>query len=834
MTRVLSRTCPVCFTMVDPVWYGWHISKCASNNSQDMAPSSTLMKNDSDKSQLVDASCRGASASLPEACTMLVPPQSQSVEEKSREENLKSSSEINEHELINLSTQKQALAEKVKDLELQLKKLECDFSAKNQAFADKVKKLELHVEELECQLRLSKESEAKALRLVESLQGCLGKGNGNISEACRRDNLLDTTIVEPKTLSSVKQFTEFKNDGISAHDNQGKEGDDQNKRSNVLKNFAAETILAKNDNCEGIELGSLVHLACEGEPVTEDFLSQVDGFIESHKAYSSTSKTSSMRDILVDPLLNAKNGDPHHDIPAMMDSHIGSFPRVIVDEEHHTTPKDALQTSFNLSNEGSRNKYEADGQEVANRNGGSIIQTKGCESCLEVQGAQVLDNDKSFEGVPQVVSEQKVHAKEAHSVSSSFSSELETHGVKPKAGLRRFVLNDSESDDNEMQANCEGGNAQNTKFFSECSGRGTCKEITVEKRTSQRFLRGSEQLKVVPSSDLLDDVTCNEVIKHNSPKSVGGPNSLESNLEGSGVGDGEDREYTGARRSKRLRTLSLLKSQSKDPGIPSSKKKTRRMVAARSSSTESSDPLQLSRDFCSRKKEIGGPIEVSSASPTETCDPIEESPHKRSKGPPRVRKRLFEEVESKPAYGSNHPMDSADDDREIESDSDSLKDFIVDSEGTEDSFSSHDGQSFSESHSSRDAFCDPSLRRDIKIRHYAWELEPEMLAAFAVNPDLCLRAVCAINRRQTEDERQDKMSKYSNKRGFSSLHAKRGTRIAEFLTDGDPGGPVKKSVEELKKFDAGGLGFCEMIATIYSKQLFEIYATAEDPYFPFS
>ncbi|MCO5552565.1 hypothetical protein L7F22_006078 [Adiantum nelumboides] len=772
ITRVLSRTCPVCFTMVDPVWYGWHISKCTSNNSQDMAPSSTLMKNDSDKSQL-DASYKRASASLPEACTILLPPQSQSVEEKSREENLKSSSEINEHELINLSTQKQALAEKVKDLELQLKKMERDFSAENQALADKVKKLELHVEELECQLRLSNESEAKALHLVESLQGSLGKGNGHINKACRRDNLLDATFVEPKTLSSVKQSTELKNDGVSAHDKQGKEGDDQNERSILLEKFAAKTILAKNDNCEGIQLESLVHLACDGEPVSEDFLSQVDGFIESHKALSSTSKTPSMQDSLFDPSLNAKNGDPHLDIPATMGSHIGSFSRVIVDEEHHKMPKDALRTSLNLSKEGFRNNYEADGQEVANRSGGSIVQMKGCEPCLDVQGAQVLDKDKSFEGVPQVIFEQKFHAKEAHLVSSSSSSELETHVVKPKAGLRRIVLIDSESEDSDMQANFEGGNAQNTQKLSECRGKDTCKENTVEKRTSQQFLRGSEQLKVVPSSDLLDDVTSNEAIEHNSPKSAGGPKSLESNLEDSGVGDVEDREYTGPRRSKRLRTLSLLKSQSKDPGIPSSKKKTRRMVAASSSSTESSDPLQLSRDFCSSKNKIRRLVEVPSTSPTETYGHIEDLPHERSKRPPRVRKRLFEEVESKPAYGSNHPMDSTDDDNEMESDSDSLKDFIVDSEGTEDSFSSHDGQSFSESHSSRDAFCDPSLRRDIKIRHYAWELEPEMLAAFAVNPDLCLRAVCAINRRQTEDEQQDKMSKYSNKRGFSLLYANR-------------------------------------------------------------
>ncbi|KAI5078709.1 hypothetical protein GOP47_0006380 [Adiantum capillus-veneris] len=785
MATVISRTCPLCFTMVDPVWYGFHISMCNPKNSQDMGPSTTLRKTESHKSQLVVTTCKEASASLPEACTISLAPESQFVKANNRDENLERSPEVNERALVDLQTVKQALADKVKDLELQLEKLECQLSAEKQAFADKVKCLELKVEELECQLRVSKESERNALCLVEFLQGSLANKNTHINDADQCAKLLEITNFELKTFSPDKQSVENKNDEILPCDTQGKEVDNWNEQSDHSKVKVAKTILTKNvDTREEVELDCVVRLACTGGYISEDFLSQVDGVIESHKAVSSTKITSRMEDIFLEPSLNGKNGDPHHAIPATMGSqdstkrdnvlfattHNGSPSRVVVDEEHHTTPRDALLTS--LSKEDSLTNNKADCHGVANRNGSSIEKMNVCEPHLNAQGAaiqmqfQTLDKENSIEGAPQVVCEEKSHAKEARSFSSSSSSELEVHVVKVKAGLRRIVLSDSESEDGDMQANCEGSKSQNTPNGADFRARDTCTENGIENGANQQSPRRSKQLKVVQSSDLLDD----------------------------------DREHTGARRSKRLRTL----SQSKNPDIRSSKK----------------------RKFRCRV--------VASSSSSETYGHLEGLAYKRSKTPSRVRKRLFEEVESKPAHGDKHPVDSEDDDSEIESDSDSLKDFVVDSEGTEDWLTWHDEQSLSGSHSSRDAYCDPSLRRDLKIRNYVWEMEHEMLAAFAVNPELCLRAVCAINRRQTEDEQQEKQSKYLNKRGFNSLHAGRGTRIAEFLTNGDPKGPVKKSVEELKKFDAGGLGFCEMIATMHSRQLFETYTNAEDPYFPFS
>jgi hypothetical protein len=60
----------------------------------------------------------------------------------------------------------------------------------------------------------------------------------------------------------------------------------------------------------------------------------------------------------------------------------------------------------------------------------------------------------------------------------------------------------------------------------------------------------------------------------------------------------------------------------------------------------------------------------------------------------------------------------------------------------------------------------------------------------------------------------------------------RGSRIAQFLLDGDASVPLKKTAQDLKKFDRYGLEFCHKMTFRYSKQLFAIYQSKEDPYFP--
>lgn len=54
-----------------------------------------------------------------------------------------------------------------------------------------------------------------------------------------------------------------------------------------------------------------------------------------------------------------------------------------------------------------------------------------------------------------------------------------------------------------------------------------------------------------------------------------------------------------------------------------------------------------------------------------------------------------------------------------------------------------------------------------------WEFEADMLAAFGKDPELCMRAVCALYRQQTSDEKTVKGTIYSNQRGFSQCDAPR-------------------------------------------------------------
>nr|KYP72123.1 hypothetical protein KK1_004706 [Cajanus cajan] len=112
-----------------------------------------------------------------------------------------------------------------------------------------------------------------------------------------------------------------------------------------------------------------------------------------------------------------------------------------------------------------------------------------------------------------------------------------------------------------------------------------------------------------------------------------------------------------------------------------------------------------------------------------------------------------------------------------------------------------------------------------------WEFEADMLAAFGKDPELCMKAVCALYRQQTSEEQMSKGALFSNRRGFSKLDAHKGSILAEFLTDGDPYGGLKKSVKELQEYEPEAVEVCRSLAIHYSKQLFEIYKNKEDPLF---
>ena len=54
-----------------------------------------------------------------------------------------------------------------------------------------------------------------------------------------------------------------------------------------------------------------------------------------------------------------------------------------------------------------------------------------------------------------------------------------------------------------------------------------------------------------------------------------------------------------------------------------------------------------------------------------------------------------------------------------------------------------------------------------------WKFEGDMLAAFGEHSELCLKAVCALYRKQTQEEQMEKAALVHNKRGFNHIDAPR-------------------------------------------------------------
>ncbi|XP_037427197.1 uncharacterized protein LOC119292466 [Triticum dicoccoides] len=162
----------------------------------------------------------------------------------------------------------------------------------------------------------------------------------------------------------------------------------------------------------------------------------------------------------------------------------------------------------------------------------------------------------------------------------------------------------------------------------------------------------------------------------------------------------------------------------------------------------------------------------------------------------------------------------------------SMEDFIDDSENFADSV--EESSAGPEESGNEDTYEDviARIRGKRNAKSKDWEIEAEMLSAFGEHPELCLKAVCALYRKQTEEEQAEKATILHNKKGFSQIDARRGSHIAQFLLDGDAAGPLKKTVQDLEKYNRHALKFCHKIALRYSKQLFAIYQKKEDPYFP--
>ncbi|KAL5744774.1 hypothetical protein ACOSP7_027641 [Xanthoceras sorbifolium] len=165
-----------------------------------------------------------------------------------------------------------------------------------------------------------------------------------------------------------------------------------------------------------------------------------------------------------------------------------------------------------------------------------------------------------------------------------------------------------------------------------------------------------------------------------------------------------------------------------------------------------------------------------------------------------------------------------------DSEGESLSGFIVDSStDVSDDDESSDAQD--ESDDNEDFHEILSRIKRSKNQKLAWEFEADMLAAFGKDPELCMKAVCALYRQQTSEEKVSKGTLVNNCRGFNKIDAHRGSILAQFLTDGDSECDLKKSVKELLERDPKGVEKCRTLATRYSKQLFEIYKNKEDPLF---
>ena len=62
-----------------------------------------------------------------------------------------------------------------------------------------------------------------------------------------------------------------------------------------------------------------------------------------------------------------------------------------------------------------------------------------------------------------------------------------------------------------------------------------------------------------------------------------------------------------------------------------------------------------------------------------------------------------------------------------------------------------------------------------------WKFEGDMLAAFDEHPEICLKAVCALYRKQTEEEQKQKATFVHNKQGFNQIHALRYVHIISLV-----------------------------------------------------
>ncbi|KAF7849446.1 hypothetical protein BT93_L0792 [Corymbia citriodora subsp. variegata] len=115
------------------------------------------------------------------------------------------------------------------------------------------------------------------------------------------------------------------------------------------------------------------------------------------------------------------------------------------------------------------------------------------------------------------------------------------------------------------------------------------------------------------------------------------------------------------------------------------------------------------------------------------------------------------------------------------------------------------------------------------LRKKRWKYKADMLDDIIEDDKLCMKAICALHRRQ-----RSKLMERSTCQGFNGLLSPKENALAEFLTGGDPEGKLKKSVMDLHDHCPEGLRDCRSIVIERSEQLFIMYQKKEDPFFPSS
>lgn len=103
--------------------------------------------------------------------------------------------------------------------------------------------------------------------------------------------------------------------------------------------------------------------------------------------------------------------------------------------------------------------------------------------------------------------------------------------------------------------------------------------------------------------------------------------------------------------------------------------------------------------------------------------------------------------------------------------------------------------------------------------------EDQIVALVNENEVAAMRAVCALFRQQTMDERRDEATKYLNGRGFSASDAKIGSELALWMTRGFHDGQMRRRVGGATKFAGAWMTrseVCRQLALKYRAQLTRI------------